>query len=483
MWLRVNLNEAPLTTEAADPWIARSVISEVRRQFPDIDFDDLEVLQKVFKPELTALNKGPLALLPPTSTEYLTRLADSLLKWQTDELRLAIAVTRFVCAGPGRLLIIVLYNCDKRTRDEQLTMFQIAQWVQHQFRSLVVLPLRDVTFDLHRQEPPLDTVLKGLVFRIEPPSFIEVLQARVRSALVEMNASAATAQTLSYQLPNGFRVTYPASDQGKYLAIFLNRCMRTIDLFVEVMTGLAGRDVRKALEIFLDFCTSGHIQEDEIYKIRFFEGRHVLPLAIVARVLLRMQRRFYSGNLSRLKNLVQCRPEDALPIHFVRLSILHWLGQRERVKVPAGVHGFHRIADLVRALVHLGHDARRTNAEVLYLVREKCIVPEHLRLDAVGDNDLVRITAAGLVHLQLMANPDYLAACAEDTYLSDAALAGRIASRITGKGLSGQFSRLTTVRNAEELVRYLRDRESERLAAPDAVRPIVDRRASHAARS
>ena len=30
----------------------------------------------------------------------------------------------------------------------------------------------------------------------------------------------------------------------------------------------AGRDVRRALEIFLDFCNSGHIGEDEIYKIR-----------------------------------------------------------------------------------------------------------------------------------------------------------------------------------------------------------------------
>jgi hypothetical protein len=83
----------------------------------------------------------------------------------------------------------------------------MGQWVQKEFRALVVLPLRDVTFDLHRHEPPLDTALKGLVFRIEPPAFIEVLQARVRLALDEMQASAETAQMLSYHLPNGIRVS------------------------------------------------------------------------------------------------------------------------------------------------------------------------------------------------------------------------------------------------------------------------------------
>jgi hypothetical protein len=80
------------------------------------------------------------------------------------------------------------------------------------------------------------------------------------------------------------------------------------------MTGLAGRDVRRALEIFLDFCMSGHIGEDEVYKIRFFEGRYVLPLSIVARVLLRMQRRFYDGDKAYVKNLVQCNNDDALPV-------------------------------------------------------------------------------------------------------------------------------------------------------------------------
>src|ERR1019366_3680997 len=242
------------------------------------------------------------------------------------------SIARYTCAGPEKLLVIVLDNCDKRTRDEQLMVFRVAQWVRTEFRCLVVLPLRDVTFDRHRHEPPLDTALKGLTFRIEPPSFIEVLQARVHLALKEMEATAQTAPKLSYVLTNGMLVSYPASDQAVYLASIL-RSLYAHDRFVRrIMTGLAGRDVRRALEIFLDFCMSGHIGEDEIYKIRYFEGRYVLPLSVVARVLLRMQRRFYDGDKGYIKNLVQCNIDDALPDHFARVAILHWLERRQMLQ-------------------------------------------------------------------------------------------------------------------------------------------------------
>jgi hypothetical protein len=331
----------------------------------------------------------------------------------------------------------------------------------------VILPLRDVTFDRHRHEPPLDTALKGLTFRIEPPSFIEVLQARVHLALKEMEATAQAAPKLSYLLPNGMLVSYPASDQSVYLASIL-RSLYAHDRFVRrIMTGLAGRDVRKALEIFLDFCTSGHIGEDEIYKIRFFEGRYVLPLSVVARVLLRMQRRYYDGDKAYIKNLVQCAPEDPLPDHFVRLAILHWLERRQTERGPAGVIGFHRVESLLRDLAQLGHDGIRVRDDLLYLIREGCAVAEHQRLDEIDDHDLIKITASGLVHLQLMANPEYLAACAEDTFLSDVELASRVAERITTKGMAGQFARTTSAKNAWELVQYLKARAEEKVGAPD----------------
>ena len=279
---------------------------------------------------------------------------------------------------------------------------------------------------------------------------------------------AGTGSTLSYVLPNGIRVNYPASDQAFYLASIL-KSLYAHDRFVRrIMTGLAGRDVRRALEIFLDFCMSGHIGEDEIYKIRFFEGQYALPLSVVARVLLRVHRRFYDGDKAYIKNLVQCDTSDPLPDHFVRLAILHWLEKHHKEEGPAGVRGFHAASKIVNDLVQLGHDANRVHAELLYLVKEGCVIPEHLQRDRVEDVDLVMLSASGLVHLQLMANPDYLAACAEDTYLSDQDLVRRVVSRIVKGQTVGHFSRLTTARNAAEFVSYLKTKAAERVGPSEA---------------
>src|SRR5690606_38992402 len=58
VWVRINLNDAPLAKETAYGWIASGMVAEFRRLYPDIDFDELATLKKVFAPELRALQKG-----------------------------------------------------------------------------------------------------------------------------------------------------------------------------------------------------------------------------------------------------------------------------------------------------------------------------------------------------------------------------------------------------------------------------------------
>lgn len=464
-WIRVDLNRAPLELAHAYDWVADRVSAELRDTRPDLDFDALETLQKVYGPELARLKKGPLALLPADAIEYKTRLSDELGRLQHDKLATAQALIRYICGNTNRLLVLALDNCDKRTRDEQLTMFQIAQWVQSQFRCLVILPLRDVTYDLHGREPPLDTALKDLVFRIEPPRFAEVLQRRVLLALKELQGDG-PAKALSFTLPNGMRVEYPTSDLGMYLTCILNSLFAYDRYVRRMIAGVAGRDVRKALEIFLDFCRSGHIDEGEIYKIRQLEGRYTLPFGIVARVLLRVNRRFYDGDQSHLKNLFQCDPEDPLPNHFVRLSILRWLDFRVREKGPIGVRGYHRFGELLKQLIPFGYDPRRLRTEALYLLKEKCITAEHQRVDHLADEDLIRLSPSGSVHLTLVTNADFVAACAEDTWCSEHAVAERIARRIGSGGPKQHFSWPTIRGNAQAFLEYL-----QRRAAATAIHP------------
>lgn len=453
VWARVNLNVAPLAKDLAYKWVASAITEELRKLKPDTDFDELETLEKVYAVELRRLKRGPLKLLEQNSAEWNTRLADELRALIADPIKTAQCTARHLCGEPGKLLIVVLDNCDKRNRDEQLLMFEIAGWLQREFRCLTMLPIRDVTYDAFRNQPPLDTTVKDLVFRIEPPLFFRVLERRVKLAMQMLSKD--DPNRLSYTTGNGVRIDYPASDQGMYLACIL-RSLFEYDRFLRrVLTGLASRDIRKALEIFLEFCSSGHIDEGELFKIRHFKGQHVLPFRTVANVLLRMDYRFYDGDRSHLKNVFQCSPEDPLPDHFVRFSILAWLSDRQNENGPSGLRGYFPVETLLGALARLGHDVARSMVEVRYLLEARCIVAEHQRLDSLDPGDLVALSPAGSVHLELVGHSLYLAACAEDTWFSDTARAERIARRIGGRGDTGHFGVNTLNTNARELVEYI----------------------------
>lgn len=449
-WLHINMNNAPISSEYIYDWLHEEIVIQLKNIYRQRDFDSLEELEKVYSVELNTLKKGALKLLDPESDGYKLRLADEIIRVQNNKQLTAKAFVRYLCAERGKLLVIVLDNCDKRVRDEQLLMFQASQWLQQQFRSLIILPLRDETYDNHRNEPPLDTALKDLVFRIEPPLFQAVLTKRITLALSEMKGQ----KDLSYTLPNGMRVEYPATEQAFYLSTILRSIFEHNRFVRGIIVGLAGRDMRKAMEIFLEFCTSGHISEDEIFKIRAARGNYVLPYKVVAQVLLRRSRRFYDGDgeYSYIKNVFSCVPEDAKPNYFTRLIILRWLEQRRKKKGSSGIVGYHQVKQLKSSLVPLGLAESVIHREIIFLLKSKCIIAEHLRLDIESDDDLIRIASAGFVHLDLVSNIEYLAAIAEDTWFDDEKMASEIATRISS---NKHYAFTTVLRDARILIDYL----------------------------
>lgn len=173
LWINLNMNVATVSPVEIYGWVRRQIVSECQSAFRDIDFDELDTLKALYGVEVNKFRKGRGRLY--SGAVYDEKLADYLGELEKDEHLTAQAYARWCSAERGKLLVIVFDNCDKRNLSEQLLMFEVAQWLQREFRALVVLPLRDETYDNHRDRPPLDTALKDLVFRIEPPLFQRVL--------------------------------------------------------------------------------------------------------------------------------------------------------------------------------------------------------------------------------------------------------------------------------------------------------------------
>ena len=474
-WINLNLNQAPLSRELIYDWVISSALKAIASAHVEIDLEDLSVLKKIYSKQLAALDKGKASLFSRDSDRYAEIVFAELDRLQADKIATFSGVIDLVYKKNHQLLVIVLDNCDKRGRDDQLLMFEVASWLKNNFSCIVFLPLRDTTYDQYRNEPPLDTVIKDLVFRIDPPLLDRVIQARLNFALREISTQKAK---FTYMLSNGMRVECNRSEVASYLKTITASLFQD-QLFKRIVSGLAGRNIRKGLEILLDFCKSGYITADEILKVRTNGGDHQLPKHTVAKILLKGRRKYYGDSDATIKNLFSSYGEDDLPDPFIRISILQWLKNRWRIPGPNSTLGFHQARSLFLDLQALGHSELRVQTELEFLVKSGCIFSES-NGNVVEPEDLVCISPGGHVHLDLLRDVNYLAAVSEDVFFRENQTPKQIAENIVGRGQFRADSRATSIANSNLLLEYLVDYQEKffpgmvQAVAPERLDDMLD---------
>lgn len=452
VWLKLDLNTAPVSKGEIYFWLKKSICEQFIIKNSEIDIHSIPVIKEIFKEEIDIFDKKALALFEPESDNYKVRLFDEIERLTKDiDLKLSAYIDFFVHRN-GKNLIIVLDNCDKRNLEEQLLMFDVASWLKENTKSIVFLPLRETTFDTHRHQKPLDTVVKDLTFRINPPSLEKVLYARIKYAV---RLGKEFENQKFYTLENGIKVSYPSADELYYLRSILKSLFQN-NFFKRLIIGLTGRDVRKGIEIFLDFCKSGHITDGLMFQMKQSKGEFQLPNHLVSRIFIRGNRMYYNGTDSRVKNLLKSEPSDNFPDPLVRINILKWLNDRVRSKGVTGLNGFFSIREIVKDLTAIGHVESRIISELGLFIKHHLVISES-QSDVINDlNELVSIDSSGVTHLNLLQNADYLSACSEDAWYNDVEVANRIADRISGKGRYKHLSLQTTINNSMELVNYIK---------------------------
>ena len=451
-WTRLNLNDAPVSADEIYKWVKTNIISQFRDLNPQIDFNDLSFIQKLYNQEISALKKGVLSLLDPESEKDKIILVEKIMSFQEDlDLTLFCYIRELVHIN-GKDLIIILDNCDKRNLEEQLLMFEVANWIKDNIKAIVFLPLRDTTFDHFRNQKPLDTVVKDLIFRINPPSLEKVIYQRIKYASRLSEKSTDN----YYYLPNGWKVNYPSTDELNYLKSIITSLFQNF-FFKRLISGLAGRDIRKGIEVFLDFCKSGHISETEILKIKRAKGEYTLPNHIISRVFMRGNRLYYSDDESRIKNLFHSNPSDDLPDPFLRVSILKWLYDNRRKKGPSGIIGFHRIDELIKVMMGFGHSSEKVKSQLLFLLKNSLIISESQDVNEIRIDELISINPPGVVHYELLNNIDYLSACSENVWYKTVSIAENISKDMSGQGTFSHLSIQNNIRHSESMIKYLNE--------------------------
>jgi hypothetical protein len=412
--LKVNFNKATDSLDGVEAWICAEICREFERILGP-SFHDNENLRRYFAVELQALERGPLEELRNYPDKVAELRAMKLLEWHSDTMRLAFAAIRYHCWTRDVPVVVTFDNVDRRDRDQQLKVFQTVQWFRAQAKCMCILSLRDETFDAFRNQPPLDAFLKPFAFRIGAPRFINVVKKRLQLAIQYLGTK--TGSKLTYELSNGMKIEYPATNLGRYLlALYVSVFdqSRKIGLILEA---ISGRDTRRGLEMFTEILRSGYFPEELIFGIT--EGRkRTVPEWLVIKILMRTSFKFYSSRRGYASNVLDFDESGASGNCFLSAEILEFLAQRRKQVFAFSIEGYLQVESVISGLTVFGYTREDLLQQMAQLMERGLIVADHQKVKGLKSGDFVKITASGYYHLRFLSSRwEYLSNVAFDTPL------------------------------------------------------------------
>ena len=455
-WAFIDFNTAPPSLDSAENWLCERFVHSFQQENPSFDPYSTKNLPRIFSQDLRRM-KGVYAELRKVSAAEANRAkANDLRDWQDDPDRLAFGICRHFSGDRRRVVVVVMDNVDRLDLKSQLQAFQLALWFKEGSRAFVILQMRDETYERFKSQPPLDTYRTGVAFHISPPRFLDVVKRRLELSLEYL--AEATEERREYVLDGGARIVYPSSRLGEFLREIYLELFERKNKVSRVLQGLAGRDVRRALEMFVSILVSGHLHEEEITSSAVGAGSFAIREYTVLKILMRTEYRFFSNNSGFVSNLFYLDEEWEQPNNFLITDLLFWLYQNRKKTGSIGLEGYFSVSHIADVLQLRGYVANDVMSACSWLVKRYLIESDAMNYSEVGIADSVKVTASGFIHLRILSNRlKYIYGLLSVTPISDDRIAEEIGEHIYRENQRGHIAGYHMIRCVQSFLRYLRN--------------------------
>ena len=453
-WAFVDFNGAPTSLQNAETWVCETFLTSFQKENPDFDIYDPDNTRRIFSHDIQKRRSVYAQYKRASAARAREARAQDLRDWLDDPQKLAFSVSRYFSSDKRETMVVVFDNVDRLDLDNQLAAFQLALWFLNKSQSFVILQMRDETYERYKNRPPLDTFRSGVSFHITPPRFLDVVKRRLELSLDYLVHRAESRQ--EYYLSNGTKVTYPKTLLGEFLSgIYLELFERRNNV-ARILQGIAGRDVRRALEMFVAILTSGHLREESITSAAISAHGVVIPEYTVLKILMRTEYRFFNDDSGFVTNLFYVDDEWERPTNFLLSEIVFWLYKNRKKRGSIGLEGYHTISAIADALQPLGYISEDVLSGCGFLAQRQLIEPDHMNISQVDLNDAIKVTASGFIHLRILCERlEYLYGVLTVTSLFDRKSAMTIARYVESENRAGYLPSNRMAECVEKFCGYL----------------------------
>lgn len=452
-WSIVDFNSSPAVLVNAERWLCETFIESFEKQNPHIDLHSASTLRGVFSRNIQR-KKAIYEEFTRHSTEVAAiEKAKDLARWQDDPDELARGIADYVLGMRKEVLVAVMDNVDKLDLDNQLKAFQLSLWFMQRTGAFVILQMRDETFERYKDRPPLDTFRTNLTFHISPPRFVDVVKRRLELSMEYLAEHAQEKQ--EYSIESGLRISYPKSELGEFLKkLYLDVFDRRRNVS-RVLEALAGRNVRRALDMFVSIITSGHISPRSLTGTVLGGSSNVTERDII-KVLMRTEYRFFSEHSGFVFNIFSFDPEWENPDNLLIPEILYFLANNRKKRGQIGLEGYFSCRHISDKLQLFGYSDRDTICALNTLLQRELISSDKMNFASVGYDDSVRILSSGFIHLRVLASRlEYLYSILVSTPITEPDTARDIAASTNAERQRGDLPKLQKIAAVEQFYAYL----------------------------
>ena len=249
----------------------------------------------------------------------------------------------------------------------------------------------------------------------------------------------------------------PEGEVGRFLRLLYTHLFSERRNMARVLEALAGRDVRKALDMFASIVTSGHISTEAITSNTIGAGEVRIADYHVIRVLMRGDYRFFSDVSGVVSNIFHFDPDWEGADNFICIEALYFLAMSRKMQGEIGLEGYFSVARVADELERIGYPRSAALEAIQWLLRKELIIADHYSFVDVRESDCVKIQASGFMHLRVLCERiEYLYGILTVTQISDMTTAIALADSINRESQRGYCTRRDQVSAVEKFSTYLK---------------------------